>query len=197
MMRVISIPAGGRRAISAVAFLGVALLLVAATTARGAEVLPESRAPRGEERSPVERPHTDRVVVEPGPGWDGWSGWNESCGDGRLHVQAWVDRGEWATYSPGDLLWVFFRVSRPCYVTVIDYAPDGRVDVVYPNRWSGSRLVHPGRVYRVPESRQFSLRIAGSGGVEKLVACAHQAPWPSGPRGRWTVSYTHLTLPTN
>ena len=183
MMRVISISDGGLRAIRAAAFVGIALLLVAVGAARGAQVLPESRVPDGEERRPVERPRTDRVVVEPGPGWNGWSEWGGSCGGGRLRVQAWVDRGEWATYSPGDPLWVFFRVSRPCYVTVIDYAPDGRVEVVYPNRWSGSRLVHPGRVYRVPESRQFSLRIAGSGGVETLVVCAHEAPWPSGPGG--------------
>ena len=184
MMRVISISGDGAGRIFTGALLGAALLLIVATGARGAQVIPGDLS-SGDRRDPVERGGADRVVVEPGPDWSGWNDWNDSCRDGRLRVQAWVDRGDWATYSPGDLMWVYFRVNRPCHVTIIDYAPDGGVDVVYPNRWSGSRLVHPGRVYRVPESRMFSLRIAGSGGVETLVVCAHEAPWPSGPGGMW------------
>jgi len=82
-------------------------------------------------------------------------------------------------------VWVYFRVDRPCYVTVVDYAPDGSVSIVYPTGWSGSNFVRPGRTYRIPESRRYSLRIAGSGGTETLVACAHEAPWPSGPHGAW------------
>jgi hypothetical protein len=127
----------------------------------------------------------DRLVVDPEPEWHGWGEWHDGWHDGGPRIDVWVDRGDWATYRPGDRLWVYFRVDRPCFVTIIDYAPDGRVDVVYPNRWSGSNFVRPGRTYRVPESRRYSLRIAGPGGVEKLVACAHQTPWPSGPRGRW------------
>jgi len=123
----------------------------------------------------------ERVVVDPEPAWDGWGEWH----DGGPRIDVWVDRGDWGSYRSGDRLWVYFRVDRECYVTIIDYATDGSVDVVFPNRWSGSNFARPGRTYRVPESRRYSLRIAGPGGVETLVACAHQSPWPSGPRGRW------------
>jgi hypothetical protein len=126
------------------------------------------------------------VVVAPKPPqWNGWGDWRPGANHSAPRIRVWVDRGEWSTYRPGELLWVYFRVDRPCYVTILDYAPDGRVDTIYPSRWSGSSFVSPGVTYRVPESRGYSLRIAGPGGIETLVACAHGTPWPSGPAGVW------------
>jgi hypothetical protein len=127
-----------------------------------------------------------RVVVAPEPPhWSGWGDWRPGLHRSSPRIKLWVDRGEWSTYEPGDRMWVYFRVDRPCYVTILDYSPDGRVSVLYPSRWSGSSFVSPGHTYRIPESRRYSLRIAGPGGVETLVACAHDAPWPSGPGGMW------------
>lgn len=152
--------------------------------ARGAEVIREgSIESRGE--PPGARGPRRTVVVEPGPHWDGLDEfYGGACDD--LRIKMWIDRGAWSTYRPGDLMWIYFRVNRPCYVTIVDRSPDGRIQTVFPNRWSGSNFVYPGSVYCVPDSRRFSLRVAGPRGVETLTACAHRPSWSGGPPcGAW------------
>ncbi|MCK4679582.1 DUF4384 domain-containing protein [bacterium] len=186
MTRAISIDRW-RTALVALFVLTAALVLVATTQpAPAADVMKEDR-PMGDEARPVEEgARQERVVVVPEPPhWSGWGDWHPSQHASAPRVHMWVDRGEWSTYYPGDRLWVYFRVDRPCFVTILDYSPDGRVSTIYPSRWSGSTFVGPGRNYRIPESRRYSLRIAGMEGIETLVACAHDAPWPSGPGGAW------------
>lgn len=169
----------------------LAVVLVAAPRASAATVQED----RGASRTPeaMDRGRANRVVVDPEPSWNGWGDWREGWNDGGPRVDVWVDRGDWSVYQPGDLLGVYFRVDRPCYVTIVDYAPDGSVEMLFPNRWSGSNFVRPDRTYRIPESRLYSLRIAGSGGEETLYACAHSAPWPSvSGGGYWLPPYpTH------
>jgi hypothetical protein len=183
MTRVLTLP-NARPSFRRSAILALILTAVVPLSARSATVT-EDATSGSWPKSVAGDDAAERVVVDPEPEWCGWGERHDGWHDEGPRIDVWVDRGDWAAYRPGDRLWVYFRVDRPCYVTIIDYAPDGRVDVVYPNRWSGSDLVRPGRTYRVPESRMYSLRIAGPGGVETLVACAHQAPWPSGPHGRW------------
>ncbi len=133
-----------------------------------------------------------RIVVGPNPDWGDWHDTHDIYyyyQPGGLRIDMWIDRGEWASYRPGERIWVYFRVNRPCYVTILDYTTDGRVEVLYPNRWSSSSRIHPGRVYRVPDDRRSTLHIAGPGGIETLVACAHELPWPSGSHGPWLPSY--------
>lgn len=167
------------------ALLTACLLAAFAQPARPANIIQEDR-PMADGKTPVTGDAQERVVVVPeAPHWSGWGDWWPGFHRSAPRIRLWVDRGEWSTYRPGDRLWVYFRVDRPCYVTILDYAPDGRVDTIYPSRWSGSSFVSPGITYRIPESRRYSLRIAGSGGIETLVACAHESPWPSGPGGVW------------
>ncbi|MBN2565850.1 MAG: DUF4384 domain-containing protein [Candidatus Eisenbacteria bacterium] len=168
------------------ALMTVFLLVALAQPARSASMMQED-TPIGEGKVPVEGDsRQDRVVVVPEPPhWNGWGEWEPGAHRSAPRVKVWVDRGDWSTYHPGDRLWVYFRVDRPCYVTILDYAPNGRVDTIFPSRWSGSSFVSPGVTYMIPESRRYSLRIAGPGGIETLVACAHETPWPSGPGGVW------------
>jgi hypothetical protein len=161
-----------------------ALLVALPAPADAANLLQEEKSPDGGRVHGGER--QERVVVAPEPPhWSGWGAWRPGVHRSAPRIRLWVDRGEWSTYYPGDRLWVYFRVDRPCYVTVLDYTPDGRVETIFPSRWSGSSFVSPGVTYRIPESRRYSLRIAGPGGIETLVACAHETPWPSGPGGVW------------
>lgn len=172
------------------AFLTLLVLLSCSVVSSAADIAVEEARPEGEREKPVDESRSGgrgRVVV-PEPSWGGWDRWEHGhpwYHHGAPRVELWVDRGPWGVYAPGDPLWVFFRTDRSCYVTIIDYAPDGSVRVLFPNRWSGSSYVRPGRTYRIPRDGHYSLRIAGPGGVETLVACAHEVPWPSGYGGAW------------
>lgn len=176
--------------------IAVLALILFASVSHAAAVAREEAVPQNEsgvvEPKPVpDSARSERVVVDPNE-WGDWHDINDSYyhyQPGGLRIDTWVDRGEYATYEPGDRLWVYFRVNRPCYVTILDYTTDGRVETIYPNRWSGSTKAYPGRVYRVPDDGRFSLRIAGPGGIETLVACAHELPWPSGSSGWWVPDY--------
>jgi hypothetical protein len=160
--------------------LALTLIVALSLSARGATLTEDAALRLGPDGIAGDAAR-ERLVVDPEPEWNGWGGWHDGWHGGGPRIDVWVDRGDRATYRPGDRLWVFFRVDRPCFVTIIDYAPDGRVDVVYPNRWSGSSLVRPGRTYRVPESRLYSLRIAGPG---RGVSPSGVWPVPEGWRDR-------------
>ncbi len=164
-------------------------LLALSPSARGANIAVEE-SESGAEPRPVEQDApAQRVIVGPeprGPNGD-MRYWRVTRTPPRISM--WIDRGEWSTYRPGERLSVYFRVDRPCYVTIVDYSPDGSVDILFPNRWSSMNFVRPGRAYRIPESTRYSLRIAGRSGIETLVACAHEVAWPVGPYGRWLPTY--------
>jgi hypothetical protein len=162
------------------------ILLVVCSPAKAATVSEVTPAGPESQPEPVDQGvRQERVVVDPNEGWGDGDEWRDGWYPGGPRIQVWVDRGEWGTYWEGEPLFVYFRVDRPCYVTIIDYAPNGREEVLFPNRWSGTNSAYPGVTYRIPDGRRYSLRIVGSGGEETLVACAHQAPWPGVPDDTW------------
>jgi len=165
----------------------VVSLTVCWGSALGASVIEEER-PKGEEPARVDGDAAQqKVVVEPQPWWPGDGQWSEWDQPGAPRIKVWVDRGEGASYEPGDRIAVFFRVDRPCHVTILDYTTTGEVEVLFPTEWSRSSLVQPHEVYRLPDSRRYALRIAGPEGVETIVACAHDAAWPVGFSAAWML----------
>ena len=128
-----------------------------------------------------------RIVVDPSPVWPGRDVWREWSCPSAPRIRVSVDRGEWASYEPGDRIFVYFQVDRPCYVTVLDYTTDGGVEMLFPSRWSASNYASPGVVYRIPDSRGYALRVTGPAGVENIVACAHELPWPGGAPDPWIL----------
>jgi hypothetical protein len=175
------------RSVWPVAVVMVALigLVACRESALGATAIEEER-PRSDEPARVEGDASQqRVVVEPQPWWPGDGEWSEWDQPGAPRISVWVDRGEWASYEPGDRIAVFFRVDRPCYVTILDYTTAGEIEVLFPTPYSRSGLVQPHEVYRIPDTGRYSLRIGGPEGIETIVACAHEAAWPAGASASW------------
>ena len=156
-----------------------AVVMVLALVAAGAcaAAAPEEERP-GDAPERVEGGTSQRIVVDPEPWWPGDTDWHDWDGGDAPRIRVWVDRGEWATYEPGERIAVYFRVDRPCYVTILDYTTDGDVEVLFPTAWTRSGLVGPHEVYRIPDSRRYTLRVTGPSGVETIVAYAHDAAWP-------------------
>ncbi|WP_457575856.1 DUF4384 domain-containing protein [Desulfomarina sp.] len=103
--------------------------------------------------------------------------------DGMLRF--WTDKEQ---YFPGDTIKIFFEVTEPLFVQIIDVTPDGEVTVIYPNVYQPGRLCEPGRIYRVPpENGEFILEVTPPAGVDRLKALASTSPFPknftAGTRG--------------
>jgi hypothetical protein len=169
----------------AVVVFALVSLVVCREPALGAAAVEEERS-RSDEPARVQGDASQqKVVVEPQPWWPGDGEWGEWDQPGSPRIRLWVDRGEGATYEPGDRIAVFFRVDRPCHVTILDYTTTGEVEVLFPTAWSRTSLVRPHEIYRIPDSGRYALRIAGPEGVETIVACAHEPAWPADPPGAW------------
>lgn len=121
-----------------------------------------SSALAAEKESQRERPdkRSEAIVVEPGvrpepvpprprPGFD---------------VDIWTDR---RTYEIGDLIRIYFRVTRPCYVYIFDTDTRGVTRQIFPNYFDPDNYVVPGRTYFIPDP-SYKLRVVGPPGREEL-----------------------------
>lgn len=94
--------------------------------------------------------------------------------DGKLHF--WTDKKR---YLPGDTIKIFFKVSEPLYVKIIDVTPDGKVTTIYPNIFQPGVLCSAGRVYTIPpENAQFKLEVTPPAGIDRIKALAGPDPFP-------------------
>ncbi len=94
-----------------------------------------------------------------------------------LDVKVWVDKGEGATYHPGDDVKVYFRTSRDCYVVIYDIDTRGYVSLLYPADREDDSYVEGGRVYRVPDNLDdYDLTIDGPNGSEHITVVASLEP---------------------
>ncbi len=94
-----------------------------------------------------------------------------------LDVKVWVDKGEGATYHPGDDVKVYFRASRDCYVVIYDIDTRGNVSLLYPADREDDSYIEGGRVYRIPDNYDnYDLTIDGPNGSEYITAVASLEP---------------------
>jgi len=94
-----------------------------------------------------------------------------------LDVEVWVDKGEGATYHPGEDIKIYFQASRDCYIVLYNIDTRGYVSLLYPlDRWDDP-YVEGGRVYRIPDRfDDYDLTVNGPEGVEYIQAVASLKP---------------------
>lgn len=61
-----------------------------------------------------------------------------------------IDKGCGGTYAPGELISVTAESSRAGYLTLLDFTPDGRVIVIFPNSYARDNRIDAGVEYRIP-----------------------------------------------
>lgn len=88
-----------------------------------------------------------------------------------LRTAIWTDR---ARYRPGDRLRVSFFVSRPAYVYIYDLDTEGRVRLIFPNRYEMDNFVQAG-THTIPR-RAYSFVVSGPPGAEYLQIIATLQP---------------------
>ncbi len=91
-----------------------------------------------------------------------------------FHIDIWTDKKR---YRIGEEIRFYFRTSRDCYLTLIDYETNGNVQVLFPNRYYQSHYVRAGKTYILPGSEYgFKLIVEPPTGIEKIKAIATTEP---------------------
>ncbi len=67
----------------------------------------------------------------------------------QFSLRLWLDKERGATYAPGEKIKISFQVSRDSFVTLYNYDTEGRVKIVFPNRYSPHNFVRAGQIRSV------------------------------------------------
>jgi len=61
-------------------------------------------------------------------------------------LRLWLDKKSGVTYAPGERIKIFFQTSQDSFVKIYNYDTEGRVKVIFPNRYSPDNFVRAGEV---------------------------------------------------
>lgn len=87
----------------------------------------------------------------------------------------WTDRTE---YRIGQPMHFHFKAAEPCYALVFVYTTAKELIQVFPNHFSSSQFVRPGRQYDIPgEKAGFDLQVTGPTGTDTLIALISGSPF--------------------
>jgi len=64
-------------------------------------------------------------------------------------LRLWLDKERGATYVPGEKIKISFQASRDSFVTLYNYDTEGRVKIIFPNRYSPHNFVRAGQINSV------------------------------------------------
>ena len=88
-----------------------------------------------------------------------------------LSIDIWTNKDD-AIYYPTEVLSVFFRTNKDCYVAIYDIEVGGREYRLFPPEGEDG-WVQGGRIYELPpETADYEYVIAGPGGIETIIALA-------------------------
>lgn len=60
-----------------------------------------------------------------------------------------LDKERGAAYAPGEKIKISFQVSRDSFVTLYNYDTEGRVKILFPNRYSPHNFIRAGQIHSV------------------------------------------------
>jgi len=86
-------------------------------------------------------------------------------------ADVWVDRGQGATYYPGDSIDVYYRSSKNSYVYILNIDSANRSQWLLPSQWFPNNYVLANRTYVLP-----NMQVEGPAGKEHLVIFASTEP---------------------
>jgi len=64
-------------------------------------------------------------------------------------LRLWLDKERGATYAPREKIKISFQASRDSFVTLYNYDTEGRVKIIFPNRYSPHNFVRAGQIHSV------------------------------------------------
>jgi hypothetical protein len=94
-----------------------------------------------------------------------------------LDISAWPNRGAGGVYYDGENLVVHFKANQDCYIKIYHIDVNGKMTLIFPNKFHHNNLIKGNRVYSIPESYYgFAFQLGAPYGTEfiKVVASPSQ-----------------------
>jgi hypothetical protein len=89
-------------------------------------------------------------------------------------VEIWTEK---KVYKVGETIRFNFRSDQDCYLTLVDYEPNGNVKILFPNRYRQNNFIEGRKTYTIPGSDYgFKLTVEPPLGVERVKAIATTEP---------------------
>lgn len=99
-------------------------------------------------------------------------------------LRLWLDKERGATYAPGEKIIISFQVSQDSFVRIYNYDAEGRVKIIFPNRYSPHNFVRAGEV----KSIEGLIDLHTRPGVEYIWGFATTRPIPITEREKNLIS---------
>jgi len=89
-----------------------------------------------------------------------------------------IDKGCGAVYQHGELLNITVRSNQSGYLTIFDFTPDGKAQIIFPNSYHKNNFIEGEKEYSIPgELLPFQFRVAPPDGEELIYAVVAQQPY--------------------
>ncbi|MBI1929675.1 caspase family protein [Candidatus Poribacteria bacterium] len=97
--------------------------------------------------------------------------------DFRLHVT--LDKGDLATYNPGETVKISLRPERDCYVYVLDIGSSDKITLLFPSEFEPDNFLKRGSPgYTLPSTDAYAIEVSEPPGEEriKVIATTQKLP---------------------
>jgi len=84
----------------------------------------------------------------------------------ELEVKVWLNKPEGAVYQVGESLNIYFKANKSCYVLIYDIRTDGKITLLFPNKYDSNNYIAPNVTYKLPISNLYSFKVSPPEGKE-------------------------------
>jgi glutaredoxin-related protein len=84
----------------------------------------------------------------------------------ELEVKVWLNKPEGAVYQVGESLNIYFKANKSCYVLIYDIRTDGKITLLFPNKYDSNNYIAPNVTYKLPISNLYSFKVSPPAGKE-------------------------------
>ena len=86
----------------------------------------------------------------------------------NFHINLWTRK---KNYQIGEKIIFYVKVTRNCYLTLLNIDADGNVTVIFPNSFYPSSFVSTDKILEIPDSKYgFEFKVHGPPGAERIIA---------------------------
>lgn len=110
-----------------------------------------------------------------------------------IKVEISTNRGQDSDYFPGEDLAIYFKVYKNSFVAIYDILSNGKVSLIFPNRYDQNNFVLAGQLYTIPRAG-YRFMIGDITGKEYFQIFASAAQFTSSDS--WQRAYKNSVFPT-